>query len=62
MTTLNEQILTKWEEITTLVESVGIEVQKNADGNGAAGTRARKGLRSLKGLSAELVRITLNKD
>jgi len=61
MTNLNEAILAKWEEITTLVENVGQEVQKNANGNGAAGTRARKGLRNLKSLSAELVRITLNK-
>ena len=45
-----------------LVESMEEDVQKNANGNKAAGTRARKGLRSLKSAAAELVRLTLGKE
>ncbi len=38
------------------------DVQKNATGNKAAGTRARKGLRTLKTTAAELVKLTLGKE
>ena len=51
----------KWEEIKTLVASLETDVAKNVSGNAAAGTRARKGLRTLKKSAAELVRLTLGK-
>jgi hypothetical protein len=55
-------VLNKWNEIKNLVESLEEDVQKNASGNKAAGTRARKGLRTLKNTTAELVKLTLGKE
>ena len=52
---------TKWEEIKELVASLENDVLKNAGGNAAAGTRARKGLRSLKTNASQLVKLTLGK-
>jgi hypothetical protein len=52
----------KWEELKTLVASLETDVTKNASGNAAAGTRARKGLRTLKQTAADLVKLTLGKD
>ena len=49
----------KWEAIKVIVESLELDVQKNANGNASAGVRARKGLRLLKKEAAELVKITL---
>ena len=60
MTTNN--VLNKWTELKTLVETIEEDVQKNAAGNKAAGTRARKGLRNLKNTAGELVRLTLGKE
>jgi len=60
--TSNNDVLTKWNEIKTLVETIENDVQKNASGNKAAGTRARKGLRTLKNTASELVRLTLGKE
>ncbi len=59
---MNNNVSNKWEELKTLVESLEDDVQKNATGNKAAGTRARKGLRSLKSAAAELVKLTLGKE
>ena len=55
-------VLNKWTELKTLVETIEDDVQKNATGNKAAGTRARKGLRTLKTTAAELVKLTLGKE
>ena len=52
----------KWEEIKTLVASLETDVSKNASGNAAAGTRARKGLRQLKKEAGDLVKLTLRKE
>jgi hypothetical protein len=52
----------KWEEIKTLVASLETDVSKNAAGNSAAGTRARKGLRQLKREAGDLVKLTLGKE
>ena len=52
----------KWEEIKTLVASLETDVAKNASGNAAAGTRARKGLRTLKKSASDLVKLTLGKE
>ncbi len=59
---MNSNVTNKWEELKTLVESLEDDVQKNATGNKAAGTRARKGLRTLKTTAAELVKLTLGKE
>jgi len=58
----NNNVLNKWNEIKNLVETIENDVQKNATGNKAAGTRARKGLRTLKNTATELVRLTLGKE
>jgi len=52
----------KWDELKTLVASLETDVTKNASGNAAAGTRARKGLRVLKKTAADLVKLTLGKE
>ena len=59
---MTSNVTTKWEELKTLVESLEDDVQKNAAGNKAAGTRARKGLRALKNTTSELVKLTLGKE
>ena len=59
---MTNNVTNKWEELKVLVESLEEDVQKNASGNKAAGTRARKGLRTLKNAAQELVRLTLGKE
>mgnify|MGYP000046619166 CR=1 FL=1 len=59
---MTSNVSNKWEELKVLVESLEEDVQKNAAGNKAAGTRARKGLRALKSAAAELVKLTLGKE
>ncbi len=59
---MTNSVLNKWSELKLLVESMEEDVQKNANGNKAAGTRARKGLRTRKASAAELVRLTLGKE
>ncbi len=55
-------ILDQWNEIKVLVESLDLDVVKNANGNSSAGVRARRGLRLLKTKSAELVKTTIGAD
>lgn len=52
-------ILTKWDELRVLFESLEVDVKKTAKGNKTAGVRARKGLRLLKKASSDLVKVTL---
>jgi len=52
----------KWQELKELVVNLEDDVMKNAGGNAAAGTRARKGLRNLKKQAADLVKLTLGKE
>lgn len=52
-------VVTKWNEIKALVESLELDVVKNARGTVAAGIRARKGLRTLKSKASELVKLTI---
>jgi hypothetical protein len=59
---MNSNVANKWEELKTLVESLEEDVQKNASGNKAAGTRARKGLRNIKSAASDLVKLTLGKE
>ena len=55
-------IIEKWAEIKTIIESIDLDVNKNAGGNASAGVRARKGLRLLKKEAAELVKMTVAAD
>ena len=59
---MTNNVSNKWEELKSFVESLEEDVQKNANGNKAAGTRARKGLRTLKTTVSELVKLTLGKE
>ena len=59
---MSNNVLEKWAELRNLVESLSEDVTKNANGNKAAVTRARKGLRTLKNTASELVRLTLGKE
>jgi hypothetical protein len=58
----NNKVLEKWAELRNLVESLSEDVSKNAEGYTAAGTRARKGLRTLKTAAGDLVKLTLGKE
>ena len=55
----NNNVLDKWNEIKVIVESLELDVHKNASGNQSAGVRARKGLRLLKNKSHLLVKSML---
>ena len=55
-------ILDQWNEIKVLIESLDLDVVKNANGNSSAGVRARRGLRLLKTKSADLVKVTIETD
>jgi hypothetical protein len=59
---MNEQIVTQYEEIKVMVESLQTDLVKNSQGNKSAGVRARKGLRELKKLVSELVKVSLGSD
>tara|TARA_Y100000034_G_C6842799_1_gene381445 strand:- start:744 stop:944 length:201 start_codon:yes stop_codon:yes gene_type:complete len=52
----------KWQEIKILIESIDLDVHKNAAGNVSAGVRARKGLRLLKSQASDLVKMTVEAD
>lgn len=56
---MDNDVLNKWNELKVLVESLEVDVSKNARGVAAAGVRARKGLRALQGKSKELVKLTI---
>lgn len=55
-------ILDKWNELKVIIESIELDVQKNARGNNSAGIRARKGLRLLKSEASELVKLTIQNE
>jgi len=52
-------LLDEWKELKVLVESLELDVHKNASGNKSAGVRARKGLRLLKKKASDLVKSSL---
>tara|TARA_R110001583_G_scaffold7985_4_gene38887 strand:+ start:12012 stop:12200 length:189 start_codon:yes stop_codon:yes gene_type:complete len=52
----------QWTELKVLVETLELDVLKNANGNKSAGVRARKGLRLLKQRSGDLVKASLIED
>ena len=55
-------IVDKWGELKVLIESLELDVLKNANGNNSAGVRARRGLRLLKKEAAELVKLTIEEE
>lgn len=55
-------ILEKWNELKVIMESIELDVQKNARGNNSAGIRARKGLRLLKQEASSLVKMTIESE
>ena len=56
---MSNKIVDSWNELKVLIESLELDVHKNAGGNASAGVRARRGLRLVKKLSAELVKETI---
>ena len=56
---MDNDVLKKWEELKEVVESLEVDVAKNARGVASAGVRARKGLRDLQKKSKELVKLTI---
>tara|TARA_E500000331_G_C17185838_1_gene682602 strand:+ start:323 stop:505 length:183 start_codon:yes stop_codon:yes gene_type:complete len=59
---MENSLITKWQELKTLIETLEVDIVKNANGNASAGVRARRGLRTLKGEASSLVKISLEKD
>jgi hypothetical protein len=59
---MSNPVTEKWTEIKTLLESIDLDIHKNAAGNASAGIRARKGLRLLKSYAADLVKLTVDLD
>ena len=59
---MSSSIIEQWNEIKVLVETLDLDVVKNANGNSSAGVRARRGLRLLKNKTANLVRATIEED
>jgi len=58
----DNNVLAKWNELKALVEALDVDVNKNSNGNSAAGVRARKAMRLLQAQSKELVKLTLETD
>jgi hypothetical protein len=56
---MNNDLLQKWTELKTLVESLELDLHKHANGNSSAGVRTRRGLRLLKTEVADLVKASL---
>jgi len=59
---LNENLLSQFEELKVLVETLQTDVVKNAQGNKSAGVRARKGLREAKKIASAIVKSSLEAD
>jgi len=55
---LEKAVLGKWAEIKAAIEALEPDIAKSSRGVVAAGVRARKGLRVLKNLSSDLVKMT----
>jgi len=59
---MSNTIVDSWNNIKVLVESLELDVHKNANGNRSAGVRARRGLRQLKKEAASLVKLTIEEE
>lgn len=58
----DNQVLTAWNELKALVESLELDAVKNSKGIAAAGVRLRKGLRKMKTDAGALVKLTVELD
>jgi hypothetical protein len=56
----NDKIVEIWNEINVILESLNIDVRKNAAGNASAGVRSRRGLRLLRTRANDLIKMTLD--
>tara|TARA_R100000152_G_C6648341_1_gene90693 strand:- start:32 stop:217 length:186 start_codon:yes stop_codon:yes gene_type:complete len=52
-------LISKYEQLKVLVESMELDVHKSANGNKSAGVRVRKGLRVLKRQASDFVKASL---
>ena len=59
---MNDNLIDVFEELKKLVESIQVDIVKNASGNKSAGVRARKGLREVKKVASEIVKKSLTSD
>jgi len=59
---VNESLIEHFEELKVLVETLQRDVVKNSQGNKSAGVRARKGLRQVKKMATDIVRLSLETD
>ena len=59
---MSNPVIEKWNELKIIIESIDLDIHKNANGNISAGIRARKGLRLLRQKSTELVKYTVECD
>lgn len=55
--TMNNDIVTTWEQIKSITVELELLILKNASGNASAGVKARKGLRDIKKKVADLVKL-----
>jgi putative ubiquitin-RnfH superfamily antitoxin RatB of RatAB toxin-antitoxin module len=55
-------LLEKWNQIREIMSDLELDVHKNARGVSSAGVRLRKGLRAVKAISVEIVRMTIAQD
>ena len=59
---MNDNLIDQFEELKVLVETLQKDVIKNSQGNKSAGVRTRKGLRSVKKLASDIVKLSLEND
>ena len=59
---LNEELISQFEELKVLIETLQTDVVKNAQGNKSAGIRARKGLREAKKMASAVVKTSLESE
>lgn len=59
---INQVLIDQYEELKVLIETLQTDVVKNSQGNKSAGVRARKGLRQIKKMASDIVKVSLETD
>lgn len=59
---INQSLIDQYEELKVLIETLQTDVVKNSQGNKSAGVRARKGLREVKKMASQIVKVSLETD
>ena len=59
---MNQELIDQYEELKVLIETLQTDVVKNSQGNKSAGVRARKGLRQIKKMASDIVKVSLETD